>query len=220
METRASEADSAAKPGPSRRAFIQRSAIAASGLIALTKMPGTGEVGTAGAAPAEATATALTPTELGALQAVIGRLIPTDDLGPGAVDSNVHVYINRELTDYFKDLLPLYQTSLAEIDAAAKKAGAASFSALTPDKQDALLQQAEAGKLSAGWTTFFPTVLEHTREGMFGDPMYGGNAKYAGWDLIQYPGIKLAWSAQEQAIGTTVKATHTSDASYGGHPFE
>ena len=34
-------------------------------------------------------------------------------------------------------------------------------------------------------------LLEHTREGMFSDPIYGGNVNFAGWDLIGYPGIKL-----------------------------
>ncbi|MGH2386868.1 MAG: gluconate 2-dehydrogenase subunit 3 family protein [Chloroflexota bacterium] len=219
METRRAELDSGEVPSPSRRAFIQRSAVAAGGLIAFANMPGADAAGLARAEAAAAPG-ALTTTELTTLKAVINRLIPTDDLGPGAVDSNVHTYIDRELTAYFKDLLPLYQKSLADIDAAARKSGATSFAALGAPAQDALLTKAEAGKLGAGWATFFPTVLEHTREGMFGDPMYGGNAQYAGWDLIQYPGIKLAWSSQEQAVGTKVKPTHTSDATYGGHPFE
>jgi hypothetical protein len=150
----------------------------------------------------------------------IDRLIPSDDLGSGAVASNVHVYIDRELAGYYKDLLPLYQQHLADIDAAARKAGAASFAALAPQQQDALLRQAEAGKLGAGLASFFSIVLEHTREGMFADPMYGGNRNYAGWDLIRYPGIKLVWSAKEQAIGTRVAPAHTSDATYGGHPYE
>jgi gluconate 2-dehydrogenase gamma chain len=29
------------------------------------------------------------------------------------------------------------------------------------------------------------------REGIFGDPMYGGNAGKAGWELIGFPGVKL-----------------------------
>ncbi|HWE61361.1 MAG TPA: gluconate 2-dehydrogenase subunit 3 family protein [Chloroflexota bacterium] len=218
MDMRDTERDIGTQPGISRRTFMQRSTLVAGSLIVLSTLPGAADA--APAAAVDYAPQALTSAELATLKAVIDRLIPTDALGPGAVDSNVHAYIDRELTAYFKELLPLYQQSLAGIDAAAQHAHGMAFAALTAAQQDALLQQAEAGKLGSGWAGFFPVVLEHTREGMFGDPMYGGNTNYAGWDLIHYPGIKLVWSAGEQAIGTTVKPTHTSDATYGGHPFE
>jgi hypothetical protein len=48
--------------------------------------------------------------------------------------------------------------------------------------------------------------------------MYGGNYKFAGWDLIGYTGIKLVWTAQEQALGAKLKPAHTSIAMYGGKP--
>ena len=35
---------------------------------------------------------------------------------------------------------------------------------------------------------FFAMVLNHTRQGTFGDPYYGGNANFVGWDLLGYPG--------------------------------
>jgi hypothetical protein len=202
-----------------RKKFMQRSAVVAGGVIALGTMPGIGGGAIANAAPAGSETyapAALSTTELTTLKAIINRLIPTDDIGPGAVDSNVHAYIDRELTGYFKALLPFYQQSLAALD----KAAGGSFATLSTDKQDALLARGEAGKLGASWAGFFQTVLEHTREGMFGDPMYGGNKNYAGWDLVQYPGVKLVWSATEQAVGTKVKPAHTSTGSFGGHPFE
>jgi hypothetical protein len=33
-------------------------------------------------------------------------------------------------------------------------------------------------------------VRTHTLQGTFGDPYYGGNANFVGWDLIGYPGIR------------------------------
>jgi gluconate 2-dehydrogenase gamma chain len=36
---------------------------------------------------------------------------------------------------------------------------------------------------------FFNMVRTHTLQGTFGDPYYGGNANFVGWDLIGYPGF-------------------------------
>jgi gluconate 2-dehydrogenase gamma chain len=163
--------------------------------------------------------TALSPGELTTLRAVLARLLPSDALGPGAVEAGVDVYIDRELGHAYEALLPVYRQNLAVIDKGARKMGAASFAALSPQQQDALLQRVEAGKLAGLMPPqFFQILLQHMREGMFGDPMYGGNRNFAGWDLIDYPGIKLVWTAHEQAIGTTVVAAHTSAAAFGGQP--
>ena len=32
-------------------------------------------------------------------------------------------------------------------------------------------------------------VRTHTLQGTFGDPYYGGNANFVGWDLIGFPGF-------------------------------
>lgn len=41
-------------------------------------------------------------------------------------------------------------------------------------------------------------LLNHTRQGMFGDPYYGGNANLVGWELIGYPGVRTSVSAADQ----------------------
>ena len=46
---------------------------------------------------------------------------------------------------------------------------------------------------------FFNLVKSHTWQGMFGDPRYGGNRDYAGWDLIRYPGVRMRVTDEEQA---------------------
>ena len=35
------------------------------------------------------------------------------------------------------------------------------------------------------WTTLYQTVME----GMFSDPIYGGNRNKAGWKMIGFPGV-------------------------------
>ena len=45
---------------------------------------------------------------------------------------------------------------------------------------------------------FFTLVLNHTHQGTFGDPYYGGNANFIGWDLIGYPGVRTMVTAADQ----------------------
>jgi hypothetical protein len=162
---------------------------------------------------ADYTPVALSADELKTLIAAIDRLIPSDDLGPGASEVGVHVYIDRGLAGPNAAILPLYQGGLAALDKAASAGG---FAALDVGKQDDILGQYESGDLAGAPEGFFALLLEHTRQGMFADPIYGGNKDFAGWDLIGYPGIKLIWSEADQAIDAVVKPEHKSVAEYGG----
>ena len=49
-------------------------------------------------------------------------------------------------------------------------------------------------------------VLEDTYEGMFSDPLYGGNRDYAGWKLVGYPGAQRAYTAHELAARAAAEA--------------
>lgn len=160
---------------------------------------------------------ALTEAEAAALRAITNRIIPADDLGPGAGDAGAFIYIDWTLAGPGSAVLPLYQGGIAALDAGA---GAGGFAAADSATQDTLLGQAEAGELADFPEGFFPLLIEHTRQGMFADPMYGGNIGFAGWDLIQYPGLKLTWSAEEQALDTVVTPAHRSVAEQGGTPYD
>ena len=52
---------------------------------------------------------------------------------------------------------------------------------------------------------FFNRVRRLTLEGMFSDPYYGGNKNFAGWDLIRYPGPRLAVAPEDQKMSTPPK---------------
>lgn len=159
---------------------------------------------------------ALSASEAATLRAVGNRLIPADALGPGAGDAGAFIYIDWTLAGPGAAMLPLYQAGLAALDTAA---GGSGFAAADAATQDQILTSAEGGELAGAPDGFFGLVLEYTRQGMFGDPMYGGNAGFAGWDLIQYPGLKLSWTPEEQEIGTEVTPAHRSVAEQGGVPF-
>ena len=212
-----------------RRTFLGRSAAAAASvsLLSGTAAHASRLLATSGAASAAASAPgALTAAELKTLEAVLAQLLPKDHLGPGAVEAGVPTYIDTSLAGSYKPLLPVYQSLLPMFDKAAAAMGARSFATLSATKQIALLRDFEAGKppgVAAPAATAaaggFQLLLEHMREGMFGDPMYGGNANLAGWQLIGYPDIQLQPSAKDQAIGARVRPTHQTAKTLGGKPY-
>jgi gluconate 2-dehydrogenase gamma chain len=213
----------------SRKSFLGQSA-AVAGSVALLSSPAAQAsrlLRTASTAPERAYApVALTAQEMTTLTAVLRQLLPKDELGPGAVEAGVHIYIDRALAGSLKGLLPVYNGYLPMFEKAAASMGATSFSALSGSQQIALLKQFEAGKPpgatsaeAASSAGLLQLLLEHMREGMFADPMYGGNGRLSGWNLIGFPGIKLVWTAKDQAIGTKVKPTNQTAKALGGTPY-
>jgi Gluconate 2-dehydrogenase subunit 3 len=176
---------------------------------------------TTGAQPAAAqaqTPSALSETQLRILAAFADRIIPKDELGPGASESGVTEYINRSLGDYLAGEKPAFVEGLEATDALARRMHDAAFADLPPAQQDALLTSMESGSAEGfpNARAFFNRARRLTMEGMFGDPYYGGNKNFAGWDLIKYPGPRLATSADDQKMGVEIKPYHHSAYGAGG----
>ena len=162
---------------------------------------------------APAAQAAFPPTHLRLIEAIVDRLIPSDENGPGARECGVATYIDRSFAGALAKEHPAFTAGLTAIDALARKLHRAAFAELDAAKQDAVLTSMEANE-AAGFTpdsrTFFLRLRQLTLEGMFGDPFYGGNRNFAGWDLIRYPGPRMAVSADEQKIRTQAKPLRTS----------
>jgi gluconate 2-dehydrogenase gamma chain len=105
---------------------------------------------------------------------------------------------------------------LEATDALARRTQNAAFVDLTPDKQDALLTSIDNGAADGfpNARAFFNRARRLALEGMFGDPYYGGNKNFAGWDLIKYPGPRMATTAADQRMGVEISPYHHS--AYGG----
>jgi len=162
-----------------------------------------------------------------AVDAFVSRLIPTDANGPGAAEARVARYIDRALAGELRDLGSTYSSNLAALDSYSRSRFGDAFADLRADQQDAVLtslERNEAPGFTPNSAAFFNTVREHALQGMFGDPVHGGNAEFIGWDLVEFPGIKLNFLPKEQALDVTIKPTHKSTADYplfgpkgGGH---
>lgn len=129
------------------------------------------------------------------------RLMPGAPGKPGARDAGVLNYIDLALAGAYADLQDFYRRGLAQLDAYCRKTYVQSFVRLAAAQQDEVIQALEEGKAGEfTWPTaqaFFNTIRTHTMEGMFADPIYGGNKDFAGWRLVGFPGGQLLFTPED-----------------------
>jgi gluconate 2-dehydrogenase gamma chain len=153
------------------------------------------------------------PEQMQLIDALVNRLIPSDELGPGAREAGVPVYIQRSFSGPLSGGKSAFAQGLAALDASARARHNTPFAQLAATQQDEFLTAMEKNEiigLTPDSRTFFNRIRQLTFEGMFSDPWYGGNAGYAGWDLIRYPGPRLAVSAENQRLREPIKPLRTS----------
>ena len=191
--TRLSLGDNALEESETSRTplITRRAAIASVALIPVAAIQ---------AAPQNVTPV-LAPEQRRILSALVDRIIPKDELGPSATECGVLDYIDGCIADFLAAEKPEILQRLAEVDAFALASQGAALAELPAEKQDEVLVAIDNNQVPS-LKAFFDRIHRLTLEGMFGDPSYGGNRNFAGWDLIRYPGAKLASSPQDQKMST------------------
>jgi gluconate 2-dehydrogenase gamma chain len=124
------------------------------------------------------------------------------DTPPGP-DTDTVVYVKKSEIDRYgfqgsQTPQETYHKGLASVDNYAQSKFKKKFIDLTPDQQDQILTDMEQGK-ATGFdepiaASFFQKLRDDTIEGMFADPVYGGNRDMVGWKLIGYPGAQRAYT--------------------------
>lgn len=149
--------------------------------------------------------------------AAVDRLIPADAEGPGALDTGVPEFIDRQMeTPYasgatwymqgpFREgvaelgyqlkLVPrdIYRLGIAAVNRYCDKQHGKPFAALDAAQRDQLLAALESGAAQIDDVppqVFFGQLLQNTREGYFCDPVHGGNRGMAAWKMIGFPGAR------------------------------
>jgi len=187
---------------PSRREFLRRAA-AGAGAVAGAGMVPEALAQTHEQDNKEHSATNNNGEGLGAflnrddaatIEAFTERLMPGAPGKPGARDARVLNYIDLALAGAYSDLQEFYRHGLAQLDQYCRGTYRAAFVRLNAAQQDAVITALEEGKATGfTWPTpqaFFETVRTHAMEGMFADPVYGGNKDFAGWRLVGFPGAQ------------------------------
>jgi gluconate 2-dehydrogenase gamma chain len=176
------------------------------------QQPATG----ADAAPASPGYAFLNLEEAAFVEALVDHMVPADELTPKGTDIGINIYIDRALAGgwgkgerlyvqgpwklglpsqgYQLPLTPaqLYRAGIEATNAHCRKTYGKPFDRLDEQQREEVLLGLSAGKVSfenglparVFWTTAYQTVME----GMFSDPIYGGNRNKAGWRLIGFPG--------------------------------
>lgn len=154
--------------------------------------------------------------------AACDRLIPHDEVGPGAVELGVPEFLDRHMqTPYANGSIwymqgPFleapsefgYQGRLAlrDIIRVGIKAtddncrstfGGKTFSQLEQADQIAVLTKLEKGELkleAISAKLFFTNFLNEVRNGYFADPKHGGNKGMGSWKMIGYPGVRADYT--------------------------
>jgi gluconate 2-dehydrogenase alpha chain len=134
--------------------------------------------------------------------AVFDRLFPPDADFPGAVAAGVLEYIGHTLTGVESHLVEWYRLGMDALNAHTVCQFSQPFDGCTPAQQDMVLRSLERGALEGFLVPpqipFFELLCRHMREGLFSDPVYGGNRDKSGWRLLRHPGLHFDYSAEEQ----------------------
>jgi len=151
------------------------------------------------------------------VEALVDHMVPADELTPKGTDLGINIYIDRALAGgwgkgdrlymqgpwkagvpsqgYQLPLTPaqLYRAGIEATNAHCSKAYGSSFDRLSEAQREEVLIGLSTAKITFDsglpvrvfWSTLYQTVME----GMFSDPIYGGNRDKAGWRMIGFPGV-------------------------------
>ncbi len=150
------------------------------------------------------------------VEALVDHMVPADDLTPKGTDIGINIYIDRALggawgkgdrlymqgpwkpgvasQGYQLPLTPaqLYRAGIEATNAHCRKTYGKPFDRLSEQQREEVLVGLSTAKITfdngppvrSFWGMLYQTVME----GMFSDPIYGGNRNKAGWKLIGFPG--------------------------------
>jgi gluconate 2-dehydrogenase gamma chain len=155
------------------------------------------------------------------IAALAERIMPGAPGKPGATDAGVLNYIDHALAGAYADRQDFYRRGLAQLDEHCAKLYKTPFRRLSAQLQDETIAALEQNKAPAfkypSAPAFFNTVRTHTLEGMFADPIYGGNKDFAGWRLVGFPGAQPLFTqadmeskqafTREPIVGLQARAT-------------
>ena len=202
---------------PSRRTLLKGAGLASAaavsaysaGVVVATENQSCGN----NSAPALEALETLTAAEAEVLEAICDCLIPSDESGPGAKEARAAHYIDRSLASHNLDSRAHYLQSLTAINEQSQKIYGTNFEHVARDKQVTLIQALQNDQIpgcSPSSRGFFALVRDHTIDGTFCDPYYGGNRNFIGWEMLQYPGIRLSASETDVRQGSALSPNHQS----------
>ncbi|WP_401000709.1 gluconate 2-dehydrogenase subunit 3 family protein [Agromyces sp. GXQ0307] len=134
-----------------------------------------------------------------------------------------------------------YREGIKEMDRLAQEFGGGTFLELGEADQDAVLEKLSGAAKPGGFTLddeggglggapagnqpvnedfleFFPLLVLNTRQGFYGDPVYGGNENRIGWGVIGFDGPPSLASTMDGSYTTRKYMVEGAEWPYDRHP--
>lgn len=148
------------------------------------------------------------------LSHITERIFPEDDNGPGAIELGVPYFIDKQLAGpwgsntkmymkkpFQKGEIPLtnnemFLQGVRKINELSNKENGEKFADLEEQQQDEILTMCENSEIdmkNMDSGIFFTVLIQSTLEGVYSDPMYGGNKDMQGWAMKKYPGPRMSY---------------------------
>jgi len=213
--------NSEAFPSPSRRSLAKLLALLPSAAASATPALNPGAAEAAPAAQPAYVPSFFNAAEWKFLVAACDRLIPQDEIGPGAVELGVPEFLDRHMqTPYaagdiwymqgpfvqaprefgYQGRLVLRDILRVGIRGVERHCAQAysnrSFAELEHAQQEEVLKGLEGGHVQIEEVPardFFSYLLSEVRNGYFADPRHGGNRGMGAWKAIGYPGMRAEY---------------------------
>jgi gluconate 2-dehydrogenase gamma chain len=200
-----------------RRDFLKGAVVGGAAAATSTGLPQSAQAQTQAAAPPAPGYEFLNLEEAAFVEKLVDHMVPADEFSPQGTDLGLNVYIDRALAGawgkgdrlymqgpwkpgvpsqgYQLPLTPaqLYRAGIQATNAHCQKTYGKPFDRLRGEQREEILIGLSEAKIKFDsglpvrpfWATVYQTVME----GMFADPIYGGNRNKAGWKLIGFPGV-------------------------------
>jgi len=154
-------------------------------------------------------------------EAAAERIFPEDDIGPGAKALGVAFFIDHQMAGAYGFNAREYMTApfykaeasqgyqltfkrreliglgLEALNEYSDEKHRKLFAKLAPEEQDAVLSAFEKDEVNLKGvpaSTFFTMLRNLTLEGVYADPLYGGNKNMGGWKMRNYPGNQMSYT--------------------------
>jgi gluconate 2-dehydrogenase gamma chain len=201
-----------------RRSFL-KSAVAGSAAAVTAALPQSADAQQRAPASAIASPvySYLNLEEQAFVEALVDHMVPADENSPKGTDIGINVFIDRALASgwgkgdrlymqgpwkqgvpnqgYQLPLTPaqLYRAGIPVANAHCVKTYGKTFDKIDEAQREEFLKAWQAGKVAFEGgppaRVFFSMLYQNVIQGMFSDPIYGGNRDKAGWKMIGFPGI-------------------------------
>lgn len=178
-------------------------------------------------------------------EAAVERIFPKDESGPGAAELGVAFYIDHQLAGQFGSNVreyrmgpfgkaeatqgdyqsierhELFTMGLQALDDESGKKHQKKFTEITDEEKDTILTSMQKGDIAvvtgSMGRSFFNLLRNMTMEGVYCDPVYGGNKNMMGWKMRQYPGNQMSYTSimeKEEFVVIEPRSLHDHFASH------